>query len=142
MSFPRYEHYKDSGIEWLGNVPTHWETSLLKHKIRMRYGDALASENREEGEIDVFGSNGKVGSHCLANTKAPAIVVGRKGSYGKIVWAENGGFVIDTAYSIDSDTTNLNLRWVYYSLQPLELDSLSQDTGWRSWIGKRKSIRN
>ena len=25
MSFPRYESYKDSGVEWLGEVPEHWE---------------------------------------------------------------------------------------------------------------------
>jgi|CXWL01.1.fsa_nt_gi type I restriction enzyme S subunit len=129
MSFPRYESYKESGVEWLGDVPEHWTISALKQKVKMRYGDALASEIREEGNVEVFGSNGQVGSHCVANTKVPAIVVGRKGSYGKIVWAEKGGFVIDTAYAIDSDTTGLDLRWVYYWLQPLGLDSLSQDTG-------------
>jgi len=120
---------KDSGIEWLGEVPEHWIISALKQKVKMRYGNALASEIREEGDVEVFGSNGQVGLHCVANTKVPAIVVGRKGSYGKIVWAEKGGFVIDTAYAIDSDTTGLDLRWVYYLLQPLGLDSLSQDTG-------------
>jgi type I restriction enzyme, S subunit len=25
LSLPRYERYKDSGIEWLGDVPEHWE---------------------------------------------------------------------------------------------------------------------
>ena len=25
MSFPRYPEYKDSGVEWLGEVPGHWE---------------------------------------------------------------------------------------------------------------------
>jgi type I restriction enzyme S subunit len=25
MSFPRYESYKDSGVEWLGEVPEYWE---------------------------------------------------------------------------------------------------------------------
>ena len=25
MSFPRYPKYKDSGVEWLGDVPEHWE---------------------------------------------------------------------------------------------------------------------
>jgi type I restriction enzyme S subunit len=25
MSFPRYENYKDSGVEWLGEVPAHWK---------------------------------------------------------------------------------------------------------------------
>jgi len=24
MSFPRYESYKDSGVEWLGEVPGYW----------------------------------------------------------------------------------------------------------------------
>ncbi|MEX8493234.1 restriction endonuclease subunit S [Sphaerotilus sp.] len=31
MSFPRYEHYKDSGVEWLGKVPAHWEVKSIKH---------------------------------------------------------------------------------------------------------------
>ena len=30
MSFPRYEAYKDSGVEWLGEVPEHWRVSKLK----------------------------------------------------------------------------------------------------------------
>jgi type I restriction enzyme S subunit len=25
MSFPKYETYKDSGVEWLGEVPSHWD---------------------------------------------------------------------------------------------------------------------
>lgn len=29
MSFPRYERYKDSGVEWLGEVPEHWAISRL-----------------------------------------------------------------------------------------------------------------
>jgi type I restriction enzyme S subunit len=30
MSFPRYPKYKDSGVEWLGEVPEHWEVNRLK----------------------------------------------------------------------------------------------------------------
>jgi type I restriction enzyme, S subunit len=30
MSFPRYSKYKDSGVEWLGEVPDHWEVKRLK----------------------------------------------------------------------------------------------------------------
>ncbi|MCB1781976.1 MAG: restriction endonuclease subunit S [Candidatus Competibacteraceae bacterium] len=40
MSFPRYERYKDSGIEWLGEVPEHWEISRLGFEswVRARLG--------------------------------------------------------------------------------------------------------
>ncbi len=31
MSFPRYESYKDSGVEWLGEVPEHWDVRAIKH---------------------------------------------------------------------------------------------------------------
>jgi type I restriction enzyme S subunit len=24
-AFPKYERYKDSGVEWLGEIPEHWE---------------------------------------------------------------------------------------------------------------------
>jgi len=30
MSFPRYPKYKESGVEWLGDVPEHWEVRRLK----------------------------------------------------------------------------------------------------------------
>jgi type I restriction enzyme, S subunit len=31
MSFPRYPVYKDSGVEWLGEVPAHWFVGRVKH---------------------------------------------------------------------------------------------------------------
>jgi type I restriction enzyme S subunit len=30
MSFPKYAVYKDSGVEWLGEVPEHWDSKRLK----------------------------------------------------------------------------------------------------------------
>ncbi len=30
MSLPRYPEYKDSGVEWLGDVPEHWDVKRLK----------------------------------------------------------------------------------------------------------------
>src|ERR1017187_8622662 len=30
MSLPRYSEYKDSGVEWLGDLPGHWEVKRLK----------------------------------------------------------------------------------------------------------------
>jgi type I restriction enzyme S subunit len=30
MSFPRYSNYKNSGVEWLGEVPAHWKTASLR----------------------------------------------------------------------------------------------------------------
>jgi type I restriction enzyme, S subunit len=36
MSFPPYESYKDSGTDWLGNVPVHWGVKRLDHYFNER----------------------------------------------------------------------------------------------------------
>jgi type I restriction enzyme S subunit len=38
MSFPRYPKYKDSGVEWLGEVPEQWQTVRLRHLTTIRKG--------------------------------------------------------------------------------------------------------
>jgi len=40
MSFPAYESYKETGIEWLREVPTHWDLSRLGFEawVRARLG--------------------------------------------------------------------------------------------------------
>jgi type I restriction enzyme S subunit len=53
MSFPPYPKYKDSGVEWLGQVPEHWEVKRLKHNLRLltektdRHENPVALENIE-----------------------------------------------------------------------------------------------
>jgi len=36
MSFPRYPQYKDSGVEWLGEVPVHWSLRRIGYFFRER----------------------------------------------------------------------------------------------------------
>ena len=113
---------KPSGVEWIAEIPAHWNLSMLKYAARLVYGDTLISENREDGVVPVYGSNGIIDTHSAANTLSPAIIVGRKGSLGKIQYSDVPCFVIDTAYYIDRRTSNLNLRWLYYILQALKLE--------------------
>lgn len=95
----------------------------------MSYGDALPAEARAAGDVPVMSSGGVTGEHDRANTTAPAIVVGRKGSHGSVHWSEQAAFVIDTAYWIDHRSTENDLRWIYYLLRSLDLAAVSQDVG-------------
>lgn len=122
---------KDSGVEWLRMIPESWEVKRLKFITRLSYGDSLPNELREEGDIFVYGSNGIVGTHNIANTLYPCIVVGRKGSYGKVTYSDTSVFAIDTTYFIDTKAAQIefDFRWLFYSLLLLKLDTNSQDIG-------------
>ena len=112
-----------SGVEWIGKMPKHWNLVMLKYTARLVYGDSLISENRGNGAVPVYGSNGIIDTHSTANTLSPAIIVGRKGSLGKLQYSDVPCFVIDTAYYIDRRTSHSNLRWLFYLLQPLKLEN-------------------
>jgi type I restriction enzyme S subunit len=45
MSFPRYAEYKDSGVEWLGEVPANWEVTRLKFIAHVQTGIAKGKDN-------------------------------------------------------------------------------------------------
>jgi len=106
-----------------------WPTPHVRHVALFNYGESMSAENRIDGPVPVYGSNGEVGRHDTANTRTPVIVVGRKGSHGKLQFSTIPVFAIDTTYFIDSSTTKQDLRWLYYALSTLGLDELSNDVG-------------
>lgn len=51
MSFPRYPEYKDSGVEWLGAVPVHWNLVPLKQVIsRIESGTSVNAIDTPAGD--------------------------------------------------------------------------------------------
>lgn len=51
----RYNAYKDSGVKWIGEIPSHWKTTKLKHIIVKLY-----REKRPNSELLVCSNKGKV----------------------------------------------------------------------------------
>ncbi|NQX56869.1 restriction endonuclease subunit S [Pedobacter panaciterrae] len=42
----RYDNYKDSGIEWIGEIPEHWDVRPLKHLSKITLGKMLTPEDK------------------------------------------------------------------------------------------------
>ena len=124
----RYPKYKDSGVELIGEVPQHWDIVKLKRATQFLYGQSLSNENRLDGHVPVYGSNGITGYHNESITDAPCMIIGRKGSFGKVTYSEEKCFPIDTTFYIDTTATRNSIRWLYYLLLTLRLDSFSKDS--------------
>jgi type I restriction enzyme S subunit len=57
----KYDSYKDSGIEWIGEIPSHWEISSIK-----KQGYEFETEKRESTELNEILSIG--GEHIQNGT--------------------------------------------------------------------------
>ena len=84
---------KPSGIEWLGDVPTHWEVRRLKTLCSMKSGDDITSMTIETaGEYPVYGGNGIRGYTSDYNKDGNFVLIGRQGALCGNVHVVRGRF--------------------------------------------------
>ena len=109
-------------------APGGWACVPLGERIDLAYGSGLREEDRKPGDIDVYGSNGVVGSHTRALVNGPGILVGRKGTVGAIHYASGPFWPIDTVYYVVPRRGD-NLRFLHHLLNYLPLKFLNAATG-------------
>lgn len=91
---------------------------------KLEYGKALKASKRTPGAFPVMGSNGPDGTHDKFLVKGPAIVVGRKGSAGKIAFSSKNCWPIDTTFWVKFDDARLDPIFLYWTLLWLDLTKL------------------
>ena len=80
---------KDSGVEWIGQVPAHWSVVKLKRIAKLRSGESIPTDEvSDDGRYPVYGSGGRRGYTSKFTNTESAVVVGRQGSCGKVTYAE------------------------------------------------------
>ena len=88
-----YPAYKDSGVEWLGEVPEHWEVRRLKTLSDMQSGDAITGMSIEEtGEYPVYGGNGLRGYTSSYTHDGDFVLIGRQGALCGNIHLAHGRF--------------------------------------------------
>jgi type I restriction enzyme S subunit len=118
---------KDSGVEWLGEIPEHWEVARFKYALWLQRGHDLPTAEFCEGEYPVCGSNGCIGYHSLFTTRGPGVTVGRSGSVGEINYIDTDYWAHNTALYV-KEFRQLIPRYSYYLLKSLDVKYLSEGT--------------
>jgi type I restriction enzyme, S subunit len=114
---------KPSTLDWLGDIPKHWEVKQLKWAIKFQRGHDLPSDEREEGRIPLVTSAGTSTFISKAAAKGPGIVTGRYGTIGEFYLIETDYWPLNTSlYSIELRGNHLSfLRYMLMHLSPLFL---------------------
>jgi type I restriction enzyme S subunit len=61
MSFPTYPEYKDSGVEWLGKVPSHWGTV----QARRIFSQIREPRHKEDEQLSATQKYGVIPQHLF-----------------------------------------------------------------------------
>ena len=93
---------KPTGVEWLGEVPEHWEVKPLKWAVMFQRGHDLPAEQRAEGTVPLVSSSGVSATHSRPKAKGPGLVTGRYGTIGEFYLVTDDYWPLNTTlYSID-----------------------------------------
>lgn len=100
--------------------------SLLRDRLSFEYGFAVRINDEPQGQYPVFGSNGITGFIDSYKVEGQGVIVGRKGSVGKVTYS-NGSFTpTDTAYYLRlKDHLSDDLKFWFYYLPLLGLEKLN-----------------
>ena len=120
---------KDSGIEWIGEIPEGWEVVPVKCLCTMQAGKNLTSEQiAPEGTYPVYGGNGIRGFFSDYNCDGKFLTVGRQGALCGNVHKINGK-VWATEYAVITTPSSYTiLDFLYYLLIGMDLNQYVSST--------------
>jgi type I restriction enzyme S subunit len=114
---------RDSGIRWIGHVPSSWVCAHLKYAVNLGHG----SDPMTDGDTPVWGSGIEPFKTCGEHKDGPAVLLGRKGSLNNPQFIQGDYWNVDTAFDAKAKSTML-LRYFYYVASSIDVGELSTNT--------------
>jgi len=102
---------KDSGVEWIGEIPEGWEITRNKFYVIISHG----MDPKTEGDIPVYGSGAESFKSCGEYKEGPAVLLGRKGATLHIPHYITGKYWnVDTAFDVKTKSEDMGLKYFYF----------------------------
>lgn len=109
-------------------LPEGWKEGSLFDVIELHYGKGLKTEERAGKGYPVVGSSGIVDYHSDFLVEGPGVVIGRKGTLGKVIYLWDSFYPIDTTYYIKSKVESAGLLFEYFLLKTINFEDMNTDS--------------
>ena len=127
MSYPSYPEYRDSGLDWASQVPSHWRTAKFKHLAQIHNGRDYKEVEEDDGPYPVIGSGGKFARASDYLYEGESVLLGRKGTVDKPLYVNEAFWTVDTMFytHLEQHTSG---RFLYYLATTISFDRYSTNT--------------
>ena len=105
---------KESGIDWIGQIPEEWEVTKLKYALLISNGKDYKDIEVEEGGYPVIGSGGVFARARNYMYDGDVVLLGRKGTIDKPLFYSGKFWTVDTMFYSTALNGN-NIKFMYYS---------------------------
>ena len=118
--------FKPSGVEWIGDIPEHWEVRRLKFLARIRNGQDYKEVEAESG-YPVMGSGGQFAYSSAFMYEGESVLFGRKGTIDKPLYINGRFWTVDTMFYTEVSKL-VSAKFLYFSALSFPFDYYSTKT--------------
>lgn len=117
---------KDSGVEWIGEIPESWECLPMKRGLTINNGKDYKEIQSDEG-YPVIGSGGQFAFATDYLYDGEAVLLGRKGTIDKPMYINGKFWTVDTMfYAVPAE--DVCCKYMYYQAQTIPFGLYSTNT--------------
>lgn len=117
----KYDSYKDSGVEWIGEIPRHWIKGKWGYYYNSGMGSTILKEDLvEDGEVPVYSATeedrvfGYINNPKLILNEGDIVIPARGNSIGHVKLILSKSTTSQTTIYSKSKDENLDSRYSYY----------------------------
>jgi len=105
-------------------IPKGWKWVKLGEMVTLQRGYDLPKTKMKKGDIPVVGSNGIIGYHNKATTKAPGITIGRSGNIGNAYLHKSDFWAHNTTLYV-KDFKGNDVIFLFYLFKNIDFNQLN-----------------
>ncbi|PUE26247.1 hypothetical protein B9Z39_10910 [Limnohabitans sp. JirII-29] len=124
--YKAYPWYRDSGVEWLGKVPSEWKLCPLKFMARIKNGQDYKRVEADEG-YPVIGSGGQFSYASQFTYNKASVLLGRKGTIDKPLYINEPFWTVDTMYYTEVNE-DVDPKFLYYLALTIQFSRYATNT--------------
>lgn len=108
----KYDSYKETCIQWIGQIPSHWQIMPFKRRMSLNNGADYKDIASEDG-YPVMGSGGQFAFAEKYMYDGEAVLLGRKGTIDRPLYFNGPFWAVDTMFYAVPDK-RVCCKYMYY----------------------------
>lgn len=105
-----------------------YEKYKLSELVKIKYGKNQKKVVSEFGDIPIYGTGGLMGYATKYLYNKPSVLIGRKGSIGKVKYVEHPFWTVDTLFYTEVNDEIVIPRYLFYKMSLIDLNIYNEGT--------------
>ena len=100
----------------------------LQQLVTIKYGKNQKKVACDDGPIPIYGTGGLMGYASEALYDKPSVLIGRKGTIGKVKYVDHPFWTVDTLFYTIVNTDLVIPKYLYYLMSQIDLMAYNEGT--------------